>query len=124
MWYLRQGVSGINEEMIISVTIIANTNLSHQHIPCATYIAIIGVSEVVRISVSTNCPQKYFLQRVFAISLQMPRYCAYLQFRYKIQTLVTKSEPAKLLQILNLRQKKTKYATKKEQTFAIKRPKT
>ena len=122
MWYLRQGVSGINEEMIISIT-----NCEYEPQPSThpiRYIAIIGVSEVVRISVSTNCPQKYFLQRVFAISLQMPRYCAYLQFRYKIQTLVTKSEPAKLLQILNLRQKKTKYATKKEQTFAIKRPKT
>ena len=111
MWYLRQGVSGINEEMIIS-----NDHCEYEPQPSThpiRNVAIIGVSEVVRISVSTNCPQKYFLRRVFAISLQMPSYCTYLQFRYKIQTLATKSEPAKIVTSLEFATKKAKYATKK-----------
>ena len=119
MWYLRQGVSGINEEMIISIY----DHCEYEPQPSTHpihYVAIIGASEVVRISASTNWPQKYFLRRVYAISLRMPGYCAYLLFRNKIQTLATESETAKMVTNLEFATKGTKSATKKEQIFAIK----
>ena len=90
------------------------------------YVAIIGASEVVRISASTNWPQKYFLRRVFAISLKMPSYCAYLLFRNKYlvitricyfatkyKPLLQRARQRKLLQILNLRQKEQNLLQKK-----------
>ena len=74
-------------------------------------VAIIGVSEVVRISVITNWPQKYFLRRIFVISLQMHCYCEYLQFRSNCK------KNAKIVTNLEFA---TKYATKKNKHLLLK----